>query len=163
MPSLGHRIVAGISITVAGAFVWAFLWLRLTDRSGDWYPDMLIGAAYGVFLTSWFVLPMGVLLGLLLPRMVRPGRKSYSFLIGALLGVACGLAAAALTTLMFVWPSDGVTIVNRDAWLREVLRRAVKMLATMIPLCAVLVGVWALRLSAKANNKMHPTHPSKHS
>src|SRR5207302_5259111 len=84
MTSLGKRIVAGALIAAGGAFVWAFAdFMAQNWRGGDRLFEVLALAAYAVLLTSWFVLPMGGILGVIMPRVVRGCSTRTAFFRGA--------------------------------------------------------------------------------
>lgn len=153
--SLGKRIVAGMLIAVAGAFVWAVLsctyWFFQGHNPGETIFTVIGYAGYAVLVASWFVLPLGGLLGALLPRLVQGciGRRAFGR--GALLGVAVAVVAAVLTTLTMEWPtiSGQATIVNREAWERSLWRMLLFNIVSMSLVCSAWVGVWALRWSKK--------------
>jgi hypothetical protein len=145
---LGKRILAGASIAARGAFAWALVnFISQGRRFGAGLVQIPFAAAYAVLVTSWFVLPIGGVLGAAMPRVVRDCSGRAAFFRGAVLGVSVAVLAAILTTLFIEWPmlSGSATIVDHEAWERNVRDQFVGYLATMIPICALWVGVWAKR------------------
>jgi ABC-type sugar transport system permease subunit len=136
--------------------VWAVLsftyWFYQRHNPGETLFTVIAYAGYAVLVASWFVLPLGGLLGALLPRLVRGCIGPRAFGRGALLGVEVALIAAVLTTLMMEWStiSGQATIVNRDAWERSLWRTFVFYGVSMSAVCSAWVGVWALRWSRRA-------------
>jgi hypothetical protein len=56
---------------------------------------------YGTLLTSWFVLPLGVALGFVFPRLVLDVSGRTAVVRAVLVGSACGIVAAACLKLMY--------------------------------------------------------------
>jgi hypothetical protein len=152
MTPLGKRIVSGAFIAASGAFVWAipvFLW---TNRSySDWLWSAPLSAGYSVVITSWFVLPIGGIIGAVMPFVVRNCSRRLAVARGCMLGLCVGLIAATLTTLMMEWPSlsGQTTIVNLEAWWQSVRQLFFSYAASMCLVCVVWVGAWALRWSKR--------------
>src|SRR5688500_7989877 len=136
------RIGAGVLVAFSGAFAWALVSIAWTGRKSandfmDWMAVPL-WALYAVLVASWFLLPLGACLGLAMPSCVRRASRRGAFLKGALLGVGIVVLAASLTTTMAT--SSGGTIIDHEAWSREVLRRFIFNLTTMSLICSVWVG-----------------------
>lgn len=154
MTSLGKRIMAGVLIAASGAFTWALMAFSWGNRHGpDWPWSTPIYAAYAVLITSWFVLPLGALIGVVMPSVISGCPSSRAFGRGLLLGCSIGLVAAVLTTLMMKWPylTGQATIVDRGAWLNSVRLELFFNAATMCAVCALWVGVWASCWSRRLN------------
>src|SRR6266480_3575401 len=116
MIQLAKRIAKGAVIAAGGAFVWALVGFTGHNwQPGGWLFEVPALAAYAVLVTSWFVLPMGGILGAVMPAVVRGRSQTTAFLRGALLGVCSGVLAALITTVFMEWPSlsDRATIVDR--------------------------------------------------
>jgi hypothetical protein len=147
MASTGKRTIAGALIALGGAYVWALVAFMANGwGKGELWSIPLV-AGYAVLITSWFVLPIGGLLGLAMPSFIRGCSGGAALFRGALLGVCAGAMAAGLTTVFMEWPSFSVqgTIVDRGAWLRVARSEFTRFATTMIPFCALWVGVWACR------------------
>jgi len=152
MIPLGKRIVIGALIATSGAFVWAVLVFGWSERhSSDWLMGVPFTAAYAVLIASWFVLPMGGVLGALMPSVIRGCSTRRALVYGLVLGALAGLAAATLTTMLMEWSfiTGEATIVDRQGWLGSVRGEFTGYLTTMTPICVVWVGVWASRWSSK--------------
>lgn len=151
-PSL-KNVLRGVLATVACAYVYALLLLVfssdfLQETLANKLRILLFIPLYMLLVTSWFVLPMGGVLGAVLPSLVRGRSGREAFVRGMALGVFAGILAACLTTLWMNLPSPSasdVKIVDREAWLRGIRRDFMWYLLTMTPLCAVWVAVWAYR------------------
>ena len=156
MTHLGKRIVAGALIAAGGAFVWALIsftyWFFQRHNPGETIFHVVVYAGYAVLVASWFVLPMGGVPGALMLRVVRGCSPRTAFLRGALLGIGAAVIAAIFTIVFtYEWavPSGRATIVDREAWERGVRNRLIGYLTSMIPVCAIWVGVWAYRWSKR--------------
>jgi len=158
--NLSKRIISGAFIAASGAFVWALIVFTFTAnfsfrvdlwQQGGWLFEVPTYAAYAVLVTSWFVLPIGGILGAAMPRIIRGCSSRTIFHRGILIGILTGIVAAILTMLVREWPalSGNAEIVNRDAWLRSVWRTFGFYIWTMSVLCSVWVVVWAFRWSKR--------------
>jgi ABC-type branched-subunit amino acid transport system permease subunit len=153
MATPGKRIVMGAMIAASGAYAWSLLTFEFSEiGAGEsrllfsiWTAPLV--AAYAVLITSWFVLPIGGLLGVLMPSVIKSCSGQTAFSRGAFLGICVGLIAALLTTIFMQWPeiSGSATIVNHQAYFKSVFHRFTGYLLTMIPICALWVGIWAWR------------------
>ena len=114
-----------------------------TPHPPDWWA-LLALAAYAVLITSWFVLPMGALLGVVMPSVVRGCSFGSAIFRGTLLGISAGVLAAGLTTLFLLFN------VGPEIELRNVRDLFVLYSSTMVPFCALWVGVWACRWRRRA-------------
>ena len=140
MRSASKRFVAGALIAVTSTFVWAvcaFSWSGRQNR--DWLLDAFFLALHAVVFSSWYVLPIGGVLGVRLPKIVRGCTRGSAFLRGALVGFCAGIVATGWTTLLFEWPRLFGHPPNRPWW------QMVVYFSTMIPVCVLWVGVWACR------------------
>ena len=118
--------LTGILVSVAGAFLWALLAFAYYGTNEGWFgPEVILVAAYGVFVSSWFVIPIGIGVGHCLPRLVVDAEPRRAVIRGILLGFGCGFLAALLTGLMEQWPilTGSVEIVDFSAWWRHKLAR----------------------------------------
>jgi hypothetical protein len=165
LSSIGRRIVQGMLVAASGAFVWSSLCF-FGNTKGSLF-EIITFSAYALFLTSWFVLPIGGVLGLTMPRLVRGCSAIIALLRGALVGICVGLMAAVLTIIFTEWPTlfGTATIVDRTAWEHFIRHQFGSYLTTMTPICAAWVGIWALRLRRKvlpdsgAPANRHADHP----
>jgi hypothetical protein len=164
MTSLGKRVMAGALITACGAYVWAFLifgWWGWSESHG---AEKVLGLffipAYALLITSWFVLPMGGIIGAFMPSVVRSCTSRQAFIRGFILGICASLVAALLTMVLLEWPfiSGHATKVD-PYWWPDVSRQFLLYLLTMAPICGLWVGVWALRWSKRVwpNQSPEPT------
>jgi hypothetical protein len=155
MTHFGKRALIGALIAAVGAYAWALLDFSFYAVREGWVSSIPLVAAYAVLVSSWFVLPIGAALGLVMPWMVRDCSPGGALCRGMFLGVAVGVLAAILTIVAEYWPgfSGRTTIVDPAAWERFVRGRFLGYLATMTPICAVWVGIWAYRWSKKAQVK----------
>ena len=122
MTTHGKQIITGALMGIMGAFMWALFWVLLTSQRSELWSNIIGVPFCGMLMTSWFVLPLGGFLGLILPRLsgLNP---FFSISIGVILGGGIGLLSAYLTA-KFVWQID------------------IKNYVTMIPFCSLLIGVW---------------------
>jgi len=168
MTSLAKRIVVGAFIAACGAFVWALVVFEASGRSPiEWWFGGIpfwgipLAAGYAVLIASWFVLPIGGVLGALMPAVVRGCSRRRAFIRGFFLGICAALVAAIFTMILTEWPdiSRHATIVDRAVWWQSVRDAFLCCLVTMTPICAVWVGVWALLWSRKVwyNTALEPT------
>lgn len=140
------RTALGALIAASGAFAWALIFCGSGMGGEPWYATLVV-ALYAVAITSWFVLPIGGVLGALMPRLVRGLNGRKAFLRGTVVGIGVGVLAATLTIAFFEWPalSGSAIILDPSAWLQSIRRQFGYFLPTMIPVCAIWVGLWAYR------------------
>ncbi len=117
-------------IAVVSALVWSFLWTLVTSSRNELWPDLIALPFHGTLMTSWFILPLGGILGACLPRLSALHSVCGSTLIGGGVGGAIGFLCAILTS-KFVWQLE------------------FKNYASMIPFCAFVVGFWTWLLVRK--------------
>src|SRR5262245_31071023 len=107
MTSLGKRILGGASIAAGGAFIWAVFsftcWFFQGHNPGETLVHVVAYAAWAILMTSWFVVPLGATLGLVLPRIVSRCSRQAAFVRGAVLGIVAAVIAAVLTSLLMEW------------------------------------------------------------
>src|SRR2546427_12971722 len=103
MTPLGRQIVRGMVITAAGAFVWALLFslLGVGRGTGSW-SDVAWFPPIGLLYASWLVRPLGVLLGIFLPRFVRRYGFSAGVVTSCFVGAGVGALVAHLVA-KFIW------------------------------------------------------------
>lgn len=133
---------------VSGAAVWVFGCFYLPEiifgqRRLD-IPSLLEGlaiAAYGTVLTSWLSGGLGIAVGHFLPRLLTGRTAWVAFLMGAAVGAAVGLAADVVFTVLSMGWRSALTL---HRW-QQVTEPFLIIAATIIPTCAVWVGMWAVR------------------
>ena len=144
---LSRRIVSGALIGASGALAWSLAWSvwEQHDRSPPDWAAMLLGPPFFVLVSSWFVLPVGGLLGAWLPRLVEGSRPGVAFASGSVLGglVACAALVAAFAPVVLHTVGSGIGGQQLEMVQSSVLQRSLGYGVTMIPLAAVWVGVWA--------------------
>jgi hypothetical protein len=117
--------------------------------------DYLFLPLYGVLVTSWYVTPIGALLGVLMHRYVRERSLPASVLAGAGIGLVVGVIVALLTVLWEQWPAlfGSATNVEVSAGSeRYLLSRFIMYTRGMAVLCALWIGTWAGLLN-RANSR----------
>jgi hypothetical protein len=155
MTPLGKRIAAGALIAASGAFAWALFsfsyWFVQRHNPGETIFHVVVYAGYAVFVASWFVLPLGAMVGAVMPRVIRQCSRRTALLRGAVLGVFTATVAAVLASVLMEWATitGRATIVDREPWWCAVTRRFLFDLVTMSFVCALWVGVWAVRWSRR--------------
>ncbi len=164
MTSLGKRVMAGAFIAACGAYVWAFLIFGWWDWSESQGAERILGLffipAYALLITSWFVLPMGGIIGAFMPFVVHGCMSRQAFIRGFILGICSSLVAALLTMVLLEWPIISGQATKVDPyWWPDVRRQFLDYLLTMAPICGLWVGVWALRWSKRVwpNQSPEPT------
>jgi hypothetical protein len=154
MKPIGRRILVGMIIAAGSAFLWAFIMVSIR---GGWENSLIVvpfWAAYAVLFSSWYVLPMGAVLGVIMPWIVHNCSVRSAWLRGALVGVGVAVIAASLTSVTRQWPTiSGVaTIVDQSAWRRAAVRDFSIDLISMALVCGVIVGIWAVRWRNKPSH-----------
>ena len=151
MSSLLERIAIGALSAVGAAFVWGILNSTFYGWREGWILSVPLAAGYAVLLTSWFALPLGAVLGGVMPGIVSRCSRREAFVRGALLGLCTAVTAALLTSVFEEWPyiSGRATIVNHEALWRVIAHRFLLNLVTMTLVCTVWVGAWAARWSGR--------------
>jgi hypothetical protein len=123
MATFFKHIGFGMLVAVAGALIWSFFWTLFTSPKKELWLALLVLPLHATLITSWFTLPLGALLGWLLPRLSGLHSPFLATCIGTALGGAVGLVSAYLTDKI-IWPIE------------------FKFYASMIPFCAAVVGFW---------------------
>lgn len=148
-------------MSVSGAVVWAVLCLVGPELffgqslSLSKVYESVVVVAYAVAITIWIVAPIGGLLGYFLPRHVIGLGRQEAFWLGVRVGAGVGLTVALILAVMSALPSlrsetnwtrveSSVTQLFRNLW---ILGR------TMIPVCALWVGVWTLNWTRESARK----------
>ncbi len=140
-------MIEGSLVALSGAFIWAFLFI-VWEGGGPYYRwiDTGLWSGYAVLVSSWFVIPIGALLGVLVPQ-VAQGHRCIGGVVktGTFIGVLTGIMVATLALTMEEWPMlmGRTTIVDELVWSQSVWRRYLEFLATMIPVCALWVATWS--------------------
>jgi hypothetical protein len=139
-----RRVLSGASMSVSGAAVWACLCLvgpHLVFGPGltlSRVYEAVCVVVYALAVTIWFVAPIGGLIGFFLPPHVEGLSRHDAFWLGVRVGAAVGLLVAVVLAAGSAFPSMGD--VFRVAWIFG---------RTMVPVCAVWVGVWILHWTRK--------------
>jgi hypothetical protein len=88
-------IVLGI-LNVVGAAIASLAVLAVVEAQS--LVDVVLGAVllplYGVFVFSWYVVPLGVLLGAVMPKVVAGRSRRSAFFIGAAMGAVVAIMSA---------------------------------------------------------------------
>jgi drug/metabolite transporter (DMT)-like permease len=149
-PSRG-QVLRGCMVALFGAFVWACSEVtRTAIRYTEQYPLFTV-PFWGLFIVlcaSWFVLPIGVCVGVFLPNRVVGKSAGRAAMIGLVVGVLAGSSAAGFTCFFENWGVmiGSATVVDHPAWLRNERERFLQNVASMSLVSGVVVVVWALRL-----------------
>ena len=100
---------------------------------------MIVYAGYSVLVASWFVLPLGAILGIVMPRVASGCSRRTAVFRGSLVGISAAVIAALITSVLLEWPTitGSATIVDHDAWWRAVTHRFVFDLAQFAGLCGM--------------------------
>lgn len=150
MTPLGKSTIVGGLNAIGAAFVWALLatTFMFFEKHGPQQNvlTILAFASYAVLMTSWFVLPLGIFLGALLPRLVRGCTGRGAFVRGALVGVGVALIAGVLATLMVEWPriSGREQMPDHASWQRSLWLVLSLYVGSMSAICSWWVGLWAM-------------------
>ena len=118
-------IFAGVMVTLAGAYLWLFWFALLNCDRPHKILTAIIIAGFGLSFSAIFLVPLGALIGFIMPQFVLQG------------GLARRLAwAATVGVLVAGGTSFGVMIAFKTS-LPQVL-------STMIPVCVAPLVVWVL-------------------
>jgi hypothetical protein len=112
----------GCGVALFGAFVLAYLGLNASGL------EAVFISAYAVLVASWIVVPIGLLLGFLLPSFVAGSSVLRAGMIGAITGICVGLVTGILSKPLFGGGGDYSHIPS------------------MVAVCAVCVGAWSIRI-----------------
>lgn len=87
-----RAVLRGMGVALVASYCFAFLFCALSFSVNVRTP---LGAAGFVLITSWFVLPLGALLGFVVPRLglrwAPPFAAIRGFAWGSVCGIVCGL------------------------------------------------------------------------
>jgi len=137
-------------MAAGGAYLWAFAYGLWQDHGIGGLGRLVLllaGAAYFTLVSSWFVLSLGGLLGVWMPRLVEGARSWVSFVFGSILGALVGCAAVLINFVPSALHTagSGISGLQLELVQSSLLQTALKNVVTMIPFAAVWVGLWAVR------------------
>ena len=118
-------ILAGVLVTLAGAYLWLFWFALLNcDRPHKLLTAAII-AAFGLSLSAIFLVPLGALIGFIMPQFVLRGRLVRRLGLAAVVGilVAGGTSFAVMIAFQTSLP---------------------QVLSTMLPICMAPLLGWVL-------------------
>lgn len=156
-----QQVVIGVLSSLGVAYIYALIIV-------GWMSEKPSAEAFGflplwmVAATSWFVVPTGVLLGLLLQLCAIPRSKVAATLAGVVIGVAAGVFVATITVVWEQWPTlfdEGVVVPDRQIWWQYFWGRWCWYAVTITPLCAVWAGVWSWLLTTASRPFPTPAPP----
>ncbi len=151
LTALVRRMISGMQVAAAGTFLWAVVWSMLHNRHGsspDWGLLILFPLGF-ILISSWFVLPMGCLLGVWLPRLVEGLQPWVSFIFGSILGTLVGCTAVMSTMFLpALWTiRSGIVGEQFESVQSVLIETMLNYAVTMIPIAALCVAFWALKSS----------------
>lgn len=145
-----RNLGSGVLMAEGGAYLWALVY-RLREHHGvgaspDWL-SLLVFPPIFILTSSWFVLPLGGLLGVWMPRLIERSRSWVSFAFGSILGALIGCAAVLiyLVPITFHTMDSGITGQQLELVQNSIFQSAFRNMVTIIPFAAVWVGLWAVR------------------
>jgi hypothetical protein len=150
MTLVWKRRLTGAAMGLAGALIWALMAVGWNNRnSSDWPWSTPLYAAYAVLVAGWFVLPLGAIVGTVLPRLVSGRSRRSAFARGVLVGIVAGVIAATAVVVWFNVSSltGQTTIVDKAAWRRGLISQFIWVVLSMSTVCALWVGAWACVLN----------------
>lgn len=109
-------ILKGIALALVATYFFTFL-IFMTFGGDDRVDyeslrESLLGAFVGPLITSWFVIPFGAVLGVLIPRLFAGWGWPAALCGGTLLGFAAGFAGAMPLVRIFNGRHEGVVNVS---------------------------------------------------
>ena len=142
-------VIAGILITFGGAYLWGLIVFSGYAIQENWFGfGVMILSAYAVLIMSWFLLPMGIIVGSILPCLIRSKTSFRAAAGGAALGISCGVTAAIITGIVENWAyiSGAGQIVNHDAWWNHTVQRFTIHAISMAAVAGAVVGISSVLL-----------------
>jgi hypothetical protein len=134
---LGKQGVCGVLGCALGAFVltagWAYERYEYSDPWRAWYEAFKTSIQVLLY-GSWFFVPLGIALGIALPRVVRRFAPLTALSVAALLGASTGAVLAACI----------------GGWSGQFTRIA----ATMVPFWSFWLGAWAWFLVGRKRHEL---------
>jgi hypothetical protein len=85
-------ILKGIALACAAAYLFGILFTLVTEPTHLVLPEILLAGLQGLLLTLWLFIPVGVVLGVLIPRLFAGHNAAVAFFGGIILGIFFGLA-----------------------------------------------------------------------
>ena len=110
---IGVANAFGASATASAVLAW-----RYASTFSEGVAGLAILPVYGAAVFSWYILPLGILMGLGFRRLVRSTGRG-SVLVSAVLGLVLGALSALVFQLVTdYWPTTqpNVHITNASAW-----------------------------------------------
>lgn len=124
MPSI-KSMFAGVMVTLAGAYLWLFWFALLNcDRPHKILTAAII-AAFGLSLSAIFLVPLGALIGFIMPQFVLRGALARRFALAAMFGVVIAGGTSFMVMIVFQTSQSQV-------------------FSTMLPVCVGPLVGWVL-------------------
>jgi hypothetical protein len=89
-------ILKGIALASIAAYIFGVLFMWVTDPPDSVSPEIFLASLNGLLLTFWLFIPIGMGLGILIPRLFAGRSASFAFFGGIILGFFFGLAGGLL-------------------------------------------------------------------
>jgi hypothetical protein len=115
-------ILIGIFTSLCGAYVWGVIHIAM--YGGNAWMLALFMPVFLLMAASWYVVPIGIVLGIIMPALIINRSLRSVLLLGITLGCVAGSIAALCTVGMFEWPSISgrIIITNKTVLLTRMLK-----------------------------------------
>jgi hypothetical protein len=95
----------GAALALAAAYLFGCLLALFSARGESSLYDLLLVGFVGLAFSFWFVIPIGMILGVLIPKLFADRSAAAAASGGALLGFAAGFIGGRLLSLFLSWLS----------------------------------------------------------
>jgi hypothetical protein len=153
------HVGTGVALVTAGAYAYGLLYSVLLSRAAPkfnagWFAA-IVDPLKSILPCAWFLLPIGAVLGWLMPRLFLDREPRRAFARGVLLGLAVGLIVASLDARhdQLSLLLQGNQIGGTEVHLRRFKSLLLEVLPVMVPFCITGITIWAIRLSRMSKHE----------
>lgn len=97
----------GAGLALVAAYLFAFLLSLLSARGEPELPQLLVAGFAGLCFSFWFVIPLGMVLGVLIPKLFAHRSGAAAVAGGSVLGFAAGFIGGVLLSFFLNWLGIG--------------------------------------------------------
>lgn len=104
---MNRDALKGAGLALVAAYLFGFLLALFSARGARELSHLFLAGFAGVCFSFWFVIPMGMALGVLIPKLFADRSGAAAVAGGASLGLAAGFIGGILLTLFLHWLGFG--------------------------------------------------------
>ena len=133
------NLVKGVVSALLAAYIFIALYTFIPSDMSNFASSFIVIPIFGLLYTFWLVIPVGAVLGLVIPTMVNNRSRQTSVLYGGLLGAGVGAIVCILLSLIGLLPA-----LRNGVWLDFTV-----LLLAMMLYSAAWTGIYAFFCRSK--------------